>query len=86
MDCHFIHLLKMTRLCEEHVTMTSAYQIFEVFYAQDCILLKTYKCGDRQYVVRGANLVTPSLGGRYIIFQNKIPKQIPPWRWGFYSS
>ena len=76
----------MTSLCEEHVTMTSAYQIFEVFYAQDCILLKTYKCGDRQYVVRGANLVTPSLGGRYIIFQKQDTQANSPLEMGPYSS
>ena len=66
--------------------MTSAYQIFEDSYAQDCIFVEVREMWRQAACGRGGNLVTPSLGGRYTIFQNKIPKQIPPWRWGFYSS
>ena len=63
--------------------MNSAYQIFEDFYAQDCIFVEVKEMWRQAVRCKASNLVTPSLGGRYTIFQNKIPKQIPPWRWGF---
>ena len=66
--------------------MNSAYQIFEDFYAQDCIFVEVKEMWRQAVRCKASNLVTPSLGGRYIIFQNKIPKQIAPWRWAFYSS
>ena len=75
----------MRRLCEEHVTTTSAYQIFEVVFfcmLKIVFLLKSRKCGVRQYLERWVNLVISSLGGRYIICSKQDAQQNPPWRWG----
>ena len=75
----------MIRLCEEHVTTTSAYQIFEVFFfvcSKLYSLLKSRKCGDRQYLERRVNLVISSLGGRYIIFSKQDAQTNPPLEMG----
>ena len=77
----------MRRLCEEHVTTTSAYQIFEVVFfvcSKLYSLLKSRKCGVRQYFERWVNLVISSLGGRYIICSKQDAQQNPPWRWGLF--
>ena len=70
----------MISLCEEHVTTTSAYQIFEVFFCMLKLysLLKSRKCGDRQYLERWVNLVISSLVGDILFVQNKMTNKLPP--------
>ena len=59
--------------------MNSAYQIFEDFYGQDCIFVEVKEMWRQAVRCKASNLVTPSLGGRYIIFfKTRYPSKFPP--------
>ena len=66
--------------------MSSAYQIFEDFYAQDYIFVEVKEMWRQAVRCKASNLVTPSLGGRYIIFSKQDTQANSPLEMGLYSS